>query len=203
MRKVTEYTVYLGGEEGKKEKSSFASAGYEWLDSIIIALACLLVVFTFFFRVAGVDGKSMYPTLNHGDWLAISSENYTARRGDIIVITEPNGVNRPIIKRIIGIAGDEIDIDFMNHTVSVNGKELDEPYINEPTGRYFDVEFPVTVPEGHVFVMGDNRNDSLDSRSSMVGFVDERYILGRAFFRFMPVGDRKIDHARWETDLIG
>lgn len=202
MRKVTEYNVYFSSEE-ESRKSSFASAGYEWLDSIVIALACLLVVFAFFFRVAGVDGKSMYPTLNHGDWLAISSENYTARRGDIIVITEPNGVNRPIIKRIIGIAGDKIDIDFVTHTVSVNGTVLDEPYINAPTARSFDVEFPVIVPEGHVFVMGDNRNDSLDSRSTMVGFVDEEYILGRAFFRFMPISDWKIDHARWETDLIG
>lgn len=87
---------------------------------------------------------------------------------------------------MIGVGGDTVDIDFDNHTVSVNGEVLDEPYINEPTTLSYDIEFPLVVPEGYVFVMGDNRNDSLDSRSSKIGLIDERYILGKALVKAFP-----------------
>ena len=100
-----------------------------------------------------------------------------------MVVTQPWERKIPIIKRVIGLSGDTIDIDFDNGFVYVNGEKLTEPYIAEPTHEYYDVEFPVTVPEGHIFVMGDNRNVSLDSRSSKVGFADKRFVLGKAFFR--------------------
>ena len=94
--------------------------------------------------------------------------------------------NIPIIKRVIAVGGDTVDINFNTHEVFVNGNRLDEPYIAQPTALHYDVEFPLTVDEGKLFVMGDNRNDSLDSRSSAIGLVDERYVLGKALLRFFP-----------------
>ena len=90
-------------------------------------------------------------------------------------------------KRVIGVGGDKSDIDLDKGTVAVNGELLDEPYISAPTKRRFDVEFPLTVPEGTVFLMGDNRPSSLDSRSTEIGFIDQRDILGKVFVRILPV----------------
>ena len=143
---------------------------YEWLDSLVFAFITILLVFTFAFRVVGVSGESMVPTLQNGDSL-----------------------NEPLIKRVIAVGGDTLDIDFITGEVFVNGELLDEPYIAEATRRGFDTTFPLTVPEGCLFVMGDNRNNSLDSRSSTIGFIDERYVLGVAEFRFFPVGNWEID----------
>lgn len=166
---------------------------YEWLDSLVFAFITILLVFTFAFRVVGVSGESMVPTLQNGDWLAVRAVNTSVDRGDIVVITQPNSLNEPLIKRVIAVGGDTLDIDFITGEVFVNGERLDEPYIAEATRRGFDTSFPLTVPEGCLFVMGDNRNNSLDSRSSTIGFIDERYVLGVAEFRFFPVGNWEID----------
>lgn len=166
---------------------------YEWLDSLVFAFITILLVFTFAFRVVGVSGESMVPTLQNGDWLAVRAVNMSVERGDIVVITQPNSLNEPLIKRVIAVGGDTLDIDFITGEVFVNGERLDEPYIAEATRRGFDTAFPLTVPEGYLFVMGDNRNNSLDSRSSTIGFIDERYVLGVAEFRFFPVGNWEID----------
>ena len=166
---------------------------YDWLDSLVLAFIVILLVFTFAFRIVGVNGPSMQPTLHNGDWLALRSVNTSVQRGDIVVVTQPNTLNEPLIKRVIAVAGDTLDINFAEGTVSVNGEVLTEPYIQEPTYRMFDVAFPITVPEGKIFVMGDNRNDSLDSRSSTVGFIDKHYVLGVAQFRFYPFGEWKLD----------
>ncbi len=177
----------------KKESAKGWRFVYEWLDSLIFAFIVILLVFTFAFRIVGVNGPSMQPTLQNGDWLALRSVNTEIKRGDIVVVTQPNALNEPLIKRVIAVGGDKLDINFVEGTVSVNGDVLEEPYIKEATHRMFDVAFPVTVPEGSVFVMGDNRNDSLDSRSSTVGFIDEHYVLGVAEFRFYPFGEWKLD----------
>lgn len=146
----------------------------EWLDSIILAVAVLSLVFTFAARAIRVDGHSMDPTLHDQQLLIINSLPYQPSHGDIVVIDAYTPHGQTLIKRVIGVAGDTIDIDFTTGTVYRNGEALDEPYTAEPTYTRLDMTFPVTVPEGTIFVMGDNRNNSLDSRRSDIGFVDIR-----------------------------
>lgn len=134
----------------------------------------------------------MFPTLNDGDWVAISGVTVNVERGDIVVLTQPWERNVPIIKRVIAVGGDVVDIDFDSHEVFVNGMKIDEPYISEPTSVNYDVQFPLTVDEGKLFVMGDNRNVSLDSRSSKIGLIDERYVFGKALGRIYPTGEWEI-----------
>jgi len=194
LRKVEQFEV----DYRELRRTSSASvkrikASFDWLDSVIYALLAIFILFTFLFRLVGVSGQSMEPTLHNGDWLAIRAVNTRINRGDIVVVTQPNRLNEPIIKRVIAVAGDTVDIDFFTGEVTVNGVVTDEPYIAEKTVRSFDTSFPLTVPQNCVFVMGDNRNHSLDSRSSVIGFIDTRYILGVAEFRLIPVGDWKID----------
>lgn len=174
--------------EQPTEGQSLRQAVFEYAEVLIYCVCIAFLVFTFLLRVATVDGRSMEPTLEHGDRLVISRLFYEPKRGDIVVITQPNEDNLPYIKRIVATGGDCVDIDFEKGLVFVNGQALEEPYINEPTFTQYDVQFPVTVPEGCVFAMGDNRNHSKDSRDSALGMVDERYILGRCLLRFFPFG---------------
>ncbi len=162
---------------------------FEWLETIAIALVAVVLLFTFVFRIVGVDGDSMMDTLYDGDRLIVSHLFYKPKAGDIVIITQPNAVNKPLVKRIVALGGQTVDIDTERGLVYVDGKVIDEPYIKEPTVRIPSppLQFPYTVPEGKVFVMGDNRNNSLDSRSTAVGPIDERYILGKAVFRVFPL----------------
>lgn len=161
---------------------------FEWLETIAFSLVAVVLVFTFIFRIVGVDGSSMNHTLQDGDRLIVSHLFYKPKAGDIVIITQPNAVNKPLVKRIIAVGNQTVDIDTDQGLVYVDGQVIDEPYIAEPTTRIPSppMEFPVQIPEGKVFVMGDNRNKSLDSRSTDVGLIDERYILGKAVFRIYP-----------------
>lgn len=194
MRRIEEFWIEFKPDEEIEEVKTSALLGlfYDMVDSFKGAIIVVFIVFACFFRVLGVDGDSMYPTLKDKDWLAISGVTVNVERGDIVVVTQPWERNVPIIKRVIAVGGDMVDIDFERNKVYVNGTEIYEPYINEPTRVSYDVEFPITVDEGKVFVMGDNRNVSLDSRSSKIGLIDEGYILGKAFVRLYPMGDWKI-----------
>ena len=159
---------------------------YDWMQTIVHTVIALMLIFVFVGRVADVFGTSMNPTLNESDRLIIWSLGYTPKNGDIVVVTKPNSEASSLVKRVIATGGQTVDIDFEKHTVTVDGVVLDEPYIKEPTAVSYDMTFPVTVPENHVFVMGDNRNGSWDSRDSELGMIDNRYILGKAIFRIYP-----------------
>ena len=169
---------------------SVAGVGIATVVSQYISAALVLVlVFSLFFRIIQVDGESMVPTLQNGDKLIVWGAGYEPQRGDVVIVDSYTAYGKPLVKRVIARGGDVVNIDYQAGTVSVNGEILQEAYIAEPTYLGYDVTFPYTVPEGTVFVMGDNRNASLDSRSSYVGCIDERDILGKVLLCFLPFSD--------------
>ncbi len=168
---------------------SFAREVYGWLESFAITVTVILIVFTLFIRTAYVDGDSMNNTLIDRETLAVSNLFYTPKQGDIVVFQAPDStVEGGIVKRVIATEGQTVDINFRTWEVSVDGVVLDEPYVlNDGYPMHTgNVKFPVTVPEGCIFVLGDNRNGSSDSRSTNIGFVDTRYVFGRVLFRITP-----------------
>lgn len=192
---ITEETVTEVKNNKKKanKKGSKYLSIYDFVSIIMTSFIIIAVVFTFFFRLVGVEGSSMTNTLQNNDWLiTIQKDSY--ERGDIVVITEPNYFNEPLIKRVIAKGGETIDIDFSTGTVYVDGVALEEPYTKEDyiLPKIDDVTFPYTVPEGEIFCMGDNRNGSTDSRSVKIGSFDERYVLGKAVVRLLPFGNFNI-----------
>lgn len=192
MRKIEEFWIEFNPEEPEKAPAG-VSFIFDVVDSLKGAVIAAFMIFCLVFRVIGVEGTSMMPTLHDGDWVAVSGISMNIKKGDIVIITQPWERNVPIVKRVVAKGGDTVDIDFDIGEVFVNGEKLSEPYIDEPTTLSYDVQFPLTVPEGKVFVMGDNRGDSLDSRSSKIGCIDERYILGKVMIRLYPAEDWKIE----------
>ena len=179
------------GEEPAKEEKSGREA-YEWVQALVCSVLAVVVLFTFVIRLIGVDGHSMVPTLQDGDRLLVTTSLLGGeyRYGDIVIIQKGTFADGdPIVKRVIATEGQTVDIDFANGIVYVDGEALDEPYINEPTYTDEGTEFPLTVPEGSIFVMGDNRNRSDDSRNAELGTVDTRYVIGRAVFLLFPGAD--------------
>lgn len=172
-------------EQTEKKKFDAKNEAFEWIEAIVVSLVAVILVFTFIFRIVSIDGNSMNNTLHDQDRVMISHLFYTPKRGDIVVLGIPN-MDKPIIKRIIGMAGDRIEVDYDTDIVKVNGEMVSEPYIKEDMLPKGQVTFPIEVPEGKIFVMGDNRNDSLDSRYYEVGFVDVDDIIGQAMFRLFP-----------------
>ncbi len=175
-------------ENSGKEPFNLKKELWEWAKAILFAGVIVFIVFHFLIRVVSVDGFSMVPTLQDGDRLISSNLFYTPEYGDIVILSENTGLNEALVKRIIAVAGQTVDINE-NGEVLVDGKVLSEPYIAETinNSRRGDHDYPVTVPEGKIFVMGDNRNHSTDSRFSSVGFIDEEEILGRVIFRLLPL----------------
>lgn len=172
---------------------------YEWVRALVSAVTAVVLVFTFAVRMIGVDGHSMVPTLQNGDRLAVTAGLLagTYRPGDIVVLRKDSFLDEPIVKRVIAVGGQTVDIDFSTGSVFVDGKLLNEPYINELTFREEGTRFPLTVPEGSIFVMGDNRNHSNDSRDARLGTVDTGYVIGRAVFLLYP----GLDQAGGKRDL--
>ena len=194
MRKTEEYNITLSDPSTTKKKKLLNDGRlnvFEVFQAIISALVVITILFIFVFRVVNVDGTSMKPTLQNNDKVIVSTVGYKPERGDIVVISSTDGLKEPIVKRIVAVGGDTVDINFTTGVVTVNG--IEEDYTDELTSQQFDIAFPITVPEGTVFVLGDNRAGSLDSRSTRVGCVDERLIVGKVLFRFFPLGDWKVE----------
>lgn len=177
-------------KDKNEEKQTIVARLYDWLEIFAVSVAVVFIIFAFVARVAIVDGNSMNDTLKDGDKLLVSELFYTPKQGDIIVCqAEYFGPEEPLVKRIVATEGQTIRIDTENWQVFVNDIELEEDYVKHIIGRdmhgwSYGEEY--TVPKGHVFVMGDNRNNSADSRDSRVGPIDERYIIGKVIFRFSP-----------------
>lgn len=165
---------------------------YEWVQPLVGSVLVVVAIFTFVIRMMGVDGHSMLNTLQHGDRLLVvnSMLYHDYKYGDIVILRK-NGVfdDDPIVKRVIAVEGQTVDIDFTEGIVYVDGEALEEDYIREPTYTAEGTEFPLTVPEGSIFVMGDNRNGSSDSRDYRLGTVDTRYVIGKAAFLIFPGPD--------------
>ncbi len=187
-------------EKKVKETRSIWHEVFDWIESIGITFLCVFFALTFCFRVVTIEGDSMMNTLIEGEKVVISNLFYEAKQGDIVVISRnykndpdmvPNESNSPIIKRVIATEGQWIDIDFEEGIVYVgNSVETMQPYkedyIRNLTTVPGDFEGPQQIEKGHVFVLGDNRSVSLDSRYDEIGQVDTNYILGKAYFRLTP-----------------
>ncbi len=181
-------------------KNRFFAEMFDWISSIFSAILCFVIIFWLFAKIITVDGQSMVPTLQDQDRLIVSDLFYQPQYGDIVVVyadklhaaNQDNTHGKPIIKRVIGLEGDTIRIDFYNGIVYRNGEALEEDYTNSLTNIPEDMVVnenyvgEVTVEPGKIFVLGDNRNNSTDSRSNKVGQVDKRYIMGKAYVRVWP-----------------
>lgn len=183
--------------DSKKSKTDSKNNKYlsvfDFVSIVMTSFIIIAIIFTFAFRLVGVVGSSMTDTLHEDDWLiTVQKEHY--ERGDIVVITQPNYFNEPLIKRVIATEGETVTIDYDTATVYVDGVPLNEPYTKDDFMLRIsdEVSYPYTVPEGHIFCMGDNRNGSTDSRSNLIGPLDERYVLGKAVVRLLPFGDFNI-----------
>ena len=180
--------VMSSAPQKDEDRENMHKEVYEWIQCIVVALICCVLIFVFAARVIDVVGHSMVPTLQDGDKIIITRLVREYKQGDIVVLRKDTFREEPIVKRIIAVAGQTVDIDFENGIVYVDDEPLDEPYVNELTYDREDFEGPVEVPEDCVFVMGDNRNNSTDSRRETISFVDTRYIMGRVIFRILPFG---------------
>ena len=162
----------------------------ELIKSVIIAAIAAFLIVTFVFRPVAVDGLSMFPTLHNADRLIIEKVTYYFRKpiaGDVVVFNYAANPKEQFIKRVIAVGGDKLKIH--DHKVYVNGKPLVEPYIFEKMNAMIDQNYEneIIIPKGTIFVMGDNRNDSRDSRYSDVGFVDLKQLIGKTFIRIFPI----------------
>ena len=173
------------------EPDSWKRDCYDWLQMLTFVLVAVVLVFTFLGMVIGVSGTSMYPSLHHQDIMVIQRIGYTPSQGDVVVLRKDSFLEEAIVKRVIAVAGQEVEIDYGSNTVYVDGVALDEPYINQEdedmmVERSGMVYREFTVPDGCIFVMGDNRNGSTDSRYAELGMVDTGYVLGRALCVAFP-----------------
>ena len=191
-------------ENQEKENLSWEKNLVLYLHDLIYWLVGILLVFLLLFRIIVVSGDSMYRTLWDGDYLLLLSNLFynEPKQGDIVVISKKTfDDGTPIVKRVIATEGQTVDIDFANGVVYVDDMPLTEPYTNSPTYDTSGTQFPLTVDENCIFVLGDNRGVSKDSRSWEIGQIDKREVLGKALFRFLPGTNHGLDSR--DYDRIG
>lgn len=193
---MEEKNLTVNENNGTADNKNFFADMFDWMCSIFSAILCFIIIFALFARVITVDGESMVPTLQDQQRLIVSDMFYTPQYDDIVILyadklvnESSGGYGKPIVKRVIGLPGDKIRIDFVKGVVYRNGEQLPDDYTNTPTNlpENFPNNQDVTVEDGKIFVLGDNRNGSKDSRSSDVGQVDMRYIMGKAYLRIWPL----------------
>ncbi len=178
-----EYSEEIYKEAATDKKISFLKEVYEWVSSIALAVFLALIINQFLFALVQVDGRSMEPTLYHGERLLVRKILYTPEQGDVVIV-KSNAIQKNIVKRIIALPGQTIDFDE-DMNVTIDGKVIDEPYIKEKQISYGNMySFPLTIPEDCYFVMGDNRNNSSDSRT--LGLIPEDEIVGESSIRLFP-----------------
>ena len=159
---------------------------YDWIQSLISALLICVLVFVFVIRIMDVNGASMFPTLKNGDKLLVSGLFYEPERGDIVVFKKDGyDENKALVKRVIAVAGDTVNIDFEKGIVYVNGEAI-EDYVDVLTTTKIDFVGPMSIEENCLFVMGDNRNASTDSRDKRIGLVDKRLVIGKVLLVVYP-----------------
>ena len=178
-------------EMGEKQQRDGGRDLYDWVQALVCSVLAVVVVFTFVIRLIGVDGHSMVPSLQDGDRLLVLNSMLYGdyQYGDVVVLRKESFLEEPIVKRVIATEGQIVDIDFLTGSVYVDGVLLKEDYINELTFTEEGMAFPLVVPEGSIFVMGDNRNHSNDSRDSSLRTVDTRKLIGRPVLQAFPVPD--------------
>ena len=184
-----EASVKTKKKNRKKRKdgpSGFISGLFDWVSAFLFALIIVVLVMTFCFRLVDVDGSSMLQTLQDGNKVIVTGLNYDPNVGDIVVISHGAELDKALVKRVIAVSGQTVDINSETGEVTVDGIVIDEPYINGKTTQNGDMEFPLEVREGTVFVMGDNRPISKDSRTVEVGLIETENIIGKVQFRIYP-----------------
>lgn len=173
-------------EEEEKGKVNVAREIFDWAQAIVVAVVIALFIRTFLFTLVSVKGRSMEPTLHDKDSLIVVRAGYEPEAGDVIIFRPEKHQDTPYVKRVIATEGQEVNINPATGDVYVDGQALEEDYIKEKIRTMYDVKFPVVVPEDCVFVLGDNRNNSSDSRTSSVGMVKNDSIIGKASVRIWP-----------------
>jgi len=181
----------------KISDNKFVKESIEWMESIVLSVFVIVIIFTFAIRFVGVSGTSMLNTFQNGDRLIIQKIGYTPKAGDVVVLSRsylpmdnPDSTE-PIIKRIIAVGGQTVEIRSETGEVYVDGELLQEDYIVGKTvvsaNGSMAESYVVKVPEDHLFVMGDNREVSKDSRNPAVGTINKNYVLGKAILRVFPL----------------
>lgn len=206
----TEETENTENNTPEEEKGSLAGDLFEITESILINIFVIVMIFTFLLHPVNVEGHSMNDTLMNKDRLLMSTVCFDYSYGDIVIINndeayllDENGkvysrdidgerLEECLVKRIIAEPGQTLEIIPETHEVKVDGVVLDEPYIKEPLNSGGVFTYPMTIPEGYYFVMGDNRNNSADSRNGDVGLIKKEQIYGKAIIRFSPIKDFRI-----------